>query len=415
MLEQAVVLVGGKGTRLGSLTASTPKPLLNVAGKPFIEHLLQEISRYGFRRVTMLAGTLGQQFRDAYHGQTISGLKVDVVVEEQPLGTGGALRFAADRGSLDATFLLMNGDSWIDADLTALCRHWESLLKAMHVRALVLLHEVQDTSRYGVVSIENGLITSFNEKPAGSLTVAGKINAGVYVLDRDITSLVPRGEAVSLETALLPELVAKGEAAGFTAAKGTYFIDIGLPETFERSQEEIARHRQRPALFLDRDGTLNVDTGYTHRTEDLSWLPGAREAIRLANDRGYFVFVVTNQAGVARGYYDEAAVSNFHDAMQSQLFEIGGHVDAFSYCPHHPGALLEQYRISCHCRKPAPGMIEDLAAVWPIDMPRSLMVGNSDSDVQSALAAGIEAVKFTSGSLLALIEPHLRRDVGHVD
>lgn len=407
MLEQAVVLVGGKGTRLGSLTASTPKPLLQVAGKPFIEHLLQEISRFGFRRVTLLAGNLGQQFRDAYDGQTVSSLQVNVVVEERPLGTGGALRLAADSGNLDETFLLMNGDSWVDTDLTDLCRRWEGLRKSPGVKALVVLHEAHDTSRYGAVSIEDGLITSFNEKSASHVAVAGKINAGVYILDRSITTLVPPGEAVSFEAVLLPKLVERAEVAGLTVAKGTYFIDIGLPETFARSQAEIALHRRKPALFLDRDGTLNTDTGYTHRPSDLEWLPGAREAIKLANSRGYFVFVVTNQSGVARGLYQESDVASFHDEMQSQLFELGAHIDAFSYCPHHEDASVERYRGHCRRRKPAPGMIEDLAAVWPIDMEHSLMVGNADSDLQAGTAAGLQVLRYEGGSLLKLVESHV--------
>lgn len=409
MLEQVVILVGGKGTRLGSLTNTTPKPLLEVAGRPFLEHILQELSRFGFKRATLLAGNLGQQFHDAYHGRVLNGLTIDVVVEPYPLGTGGALRFAADKGCLEESFLLTNGDSWIDADLTAFNLRW---LRARNdeenIQALVLLHHVEDTSRYGTVETRDGLVTSFIEKKVGTESSrGGQINAGVYVLDRGVAELLVPGQPASLETDLLPDLAAAGRVAGISAPSGTYFVDIGLPETLESSREDMLRHRTRPALFLDRDGTLNVDAGYTHRPADLEWQPDARDTIKLANEAGYFVFVVTNQAGVAHGLYDETAVISFHEAMQAQLFELGAHVDAFSYCPHHEHAKLERYRRSCRRRKPAPGMMEDLAASWPIDMSRSLLVGNTDTDLRAGSAAGLKVLKYEGDSLLALVKPNL--------
>ncbi len=166
--------------------------------------------------------------------------------------------------------------------------------------------------------------------------------------------------------------------------------------------------RRRPAVFLDRDGTLNADTGYLHRVEDFRWMPGAREAVRYLNGRGYLVFVVTNQSGIGRGYYGEADVERLHRWMQGQLAALEAHIDDFRYCPHHPEATLPSYRQTCDCRKPAAGMLLDLMAAWPVDRARSVVIGDKVSDMAAAAAAGLRGVLYEGGSLLELC----RRELG---
>jgi D-glycero-D-manno-heptose 1,7-bisphosphate phosphatase len=382
--------------------------LLPVAGRPFVEHLLQEVSRYGFRKATLLAGRFGDQVRATYDGQVIFDLAVDVVVEPSPMGTGGALAFAAAEARLDPEFLLMNGDSWIDMDLVRLVRNWEAArTERPGTRAQLLLQTVPDAARYGTVSAKDGLVTVFQEKSPESANRPGQINAGVYVLDRTILKDVPSDRVTSLETDILPKLVADGRVVSILAPEGSYFIDIGLPDTYLRADEELMRHRRRPAIFLDRDGTLNVDRGYTHKITDLSWQPDARQAVKYANDAGYYVFVVTNQAGVARGLYQESDVIAFHAEMQSQLYEIGAHVDAFEWCPFHVDGTVAAYRQDSRRRKPSPGMIEDLVDVWPVEMSRSLLIGDSPDDMKAAEAAGLVGIRYTGGSLLDLVQAQI--------
>ncbi|MFC0283887.1 HAD-IIIA family hydrolase [Camelimonas abortus] len=406
MLAQAVILCGGLGTRLGELTASTPKPMLPVAGRPFLEHLIQETARFGVERILLLAGRFGEQVAAAYHGARRYGADIAVLVEPEPLGTGGALRFA--RNALDPTFMLLNGDSWIDADLTRFMADWEARRRARpQVKAALLLQHVDDAGRYGSVTAADGMVVAFAEKTAGASGRPGLINAGVYIIDRSVVDALPARGAASLEKDVLPGLASAGAVVAHAAQPGRFFIDIGVPETFAAAERGLQRARTRPALFLDRDGTLNVDAGYTHRPGDLQWNSGAREAIRWANDHGYFVFVVTNQAGVARGYYDGAAVLAFHRAMQRSLFEIGAHIDAIEWCPHHPEGTVAAFSHACRRRKPEPGMLLDLMAQWPVDRDRSLMVGDRESDMQAGAAAGVATALYTGGSLLELVRDRL--------
>jgi D-glycero-D-manno-heptose 1,7-bisphosphate phosphatase len=150
----------------------------------------------------------------------------------------------------------------------------------------------------------------------------------------------------------------------------------------------------RPAAFLDRDGVLNVDRGYVHRPEQLEWIAGAPESVRLLNDAGYYVLVITNQSGVARGFFDEAAVISFHAHMQHALAEKGAHVDAFYYCPHHPEGMVKSFAMACSCRKPRPGMLERATREWPIDKRESFLIGDKDDDLAAAAAFNVRGIKF---------------------
>jgi D-glycero-D-manno-heptose 1,7-bisphosphate phosphatase len=150
----------------------------------------------------------------------------------------------------------------------------------------------------------------------------------------------------------------------------------------------------KPVAFLDRDGVLNVDHGYVHRPERLEWVAGAPEAVRLLNEAGIPVIVITNQSGVARGYFGETDVRQFHAHVQEQLRARGAHVDAFYYCPHHPQGTVAEFAIACDCRKPKPGMLERAARDFAIDRKRSFLIGDKDDDVAAAAAFGVRGIKF---------------------
>ena len=164
---------------------------------------------------------------------------------------------------------------------------------------------------------------------------------------------------------------------------------------------------RRGAGFFDRDGTLNVDKDYLYRIEDFEWLEDAPKAIRWANERGLLVIVITNQSGVARGYFAEEDVRRLHDWMNKDLARFGAHIDAFYYCPHLPNGSVAAYAKECNCRKPKPGLIERACADFDIDREASLLIGDKPRDVECAEAAGVRGVLYGGGSLSALLEKGL--------
>jgi len=386
-MNQAVILVGGKGTRLGLLTSETPKPMMDIGGRPFVQLLIEEIARHGFEDITLLCGHLAEKIYSVFDDMSIGKAEVRCIVEPQPMGTGGALQQVADL--LDEEFLLLNGDSLFDFNLLDL----QTLASSQSWLGKVALRPLPDTGRYGTVTLDGERITSFAEKTAIG---PGLINGGVYMLRRQVLDYIQHIPC-SLEKDILPRLAAEGRLFG--RAYDGYFIDIGIPEDLQRAQAELP-NRCRPTVFFDRDGVLNHDDGYTHRIEDFRWMDGAMEAIKLCNDRGWLVIVVTNQAGIARGYYDEAAVEHLHNWMQAQLRTMGAHVDAFYYCPHHPDGSVAGLRIACDCRKPEPGMLHKALAEWPIDPESAYLIGDKPSDLEAAQRAGVKGVMFDGGNVL---------------
>lgn len=170
--------------------------------------------------------------------------------------------------------------------------------------------------------------------------------------------------------------------------------------------------RPRPAAFLDRDGVLNADTGYVHRPDQFQWIPGAQDAIKRLNEAGYLVFVISNQSGVARGFYSEDDVQALHRWIASQIEAAGARIDGFEYCPDHPEAKIERYRRDSSRRKPAPGMILDCLARFPVDRAKSFLVGDKDIDMQAAAAAGIAGYRFAGPNLLDFVVELMARPAG---
>ena len=386
MIRQAAILVGGRGTRLGALTQSMPKPMAPVAGRPFLDWQVEEVARHGFDRITLLAGYMAGQIIERYDGRSLRGAALEVLVEPEPLGTAGALRLFRDR--LDPHFLLLNGDTMFPINLLDLP------LQAGDAVATLGLRRTAPGGRYGTVELAgDGAVRGFL---ARSPERDGPINGGIYALDRRVVDWIGAGQ-VSLESDVFPRLADAGLLRG--ALYDSPFIDIGIPEDLARAQHEIPAMARRPAAFLDRDGVLIEDTGYPHRPDEIRWVEGAAAAVKALNDAGFHVFVVTNQAGVGRGYYDEAQVGVVHRWMAGVLAAAGAHVDAFEYCPHHPDAVHAAYRQASPRRKPAPGMLLDLMAQWPVDPARSFMLGDRESDMQAAAAAGVPGHLFAHGNL----------------
>jgi D-glycero-D-manno-heptose 1,7-bisphosphate phosphatase len=204
-----------------------------------------------------------------------------------------------------------------------------------------------------------------------------------------------------------PRLAAGGRLAG--REHTNYFIDIGVPETFECAQTEVPSRFRRPAVFLDRDGVLNVDKGYVGHAKDWEWIEGAPAAVKRFNDLGWYVFVVTNQSGIGRGLYSEGDFWALHEWMLADLAKARAHVDDIRFCPFHVEAALEGFRRHSDWRKPGPGMIVDLLEQWPVHAEASLLIGDQASDLEAARSAGISSRLFPGGRLDDFVGDELAR------
>jgi len=377
-----------------------PKPVLEVGGRPFIAWLMREMLRFGVNEFLILTGHLSEAVQDAVlNAADALPKRVRVVFSEEPerAGTGGALFHA--KALLHERFLLCNGDSLFDCNVAALLADFAA--DGAGVLGRMVLRQVADASRYGIVALDGDRITAFSERLEPGQ--AGIINAGLYAFDR---RMIDRLRPVcSLERDIMPALATEGVLRG-TVQHG-WFVDIGVPDDLAHARRELAMCMDRPALFLDRDGVLNVDHGYVGSQDRWEWVEGAREAVALAAGHGWHVFVVTNQAGVARGLYGEAEVGSLQDWVADELRRAGGTLDDWRHCPYHTEAKVDSFRKESDWRKPAPGMLLDLIQVWDLDPRRCLMVGDRDTDMQAAKAAGVAGHLFPGGNLLEFLRPLL--------
>ena len=398
-IRQCAVLVGGLGTRLGNLTARTPKPLLPCGDRPFLAWLLREFVRFGVEEFVLLTGYRAHDVEAAL--PALSALlprPARIVASQEPerAGTGGALYHASPM--LQSRFLVCNGDSLFDCNLARLLS--DARQDGPDVAGRAMLRTSADASRYDVATLCGDRITAFGGQPSSGEAPA-LTNAGIYVFDRRmLDELRP---ICSLESDVLPRLAEHGALRGTTG--DGYFRDIGIPSDFALAQQEIPHLLHRPALFLDRDGVINVDHGYVGTRDRFEWVSGALEAIRIATESGWHVFVITNQSGVARGHYDEPAVAALHDWMCDEVRRAGGTVDDIRYCPFHEEAVVPAYRRVSDWRKPNPGMVLDLMRAWELESAGCVLVGDQDSDMAAAAAAGIKALRFDGGNLADFVRP----------
>jgi D-glycero-D-manno-heptose 1,7-bisphosphate phosphatase len=361
-------------------------------GKVFLDYFLESAVRQGFREVLLLAGHMGEQVRERYDHTAIGEAQVSVLIEPEPKGTGGAFAFARDY--LAATFIAANGDTLFDTNIRAIDAELHGSRDTLGVLAL---RAVENAGRYGSVDVDaSGRIVTFKEKTTESEGQSGLINGGIYALRREAVDMLTVSPS-SIETDLFPRLAAHRKLRGVVSSG--YFLDIGLPETYEIACRDLPA-RQRPVLFLDRDGILNKDNGYVHKIDEWLWVPGAIETIRAANDAGYAVVVVTNQAGVARGYYDEGDVWRLHHWVQRELHRKGAFVDAFYYSPYHRDASHDTYRVETALdRKPGAAMLLRAMRQLNLSPEGAFLIGDQATDIEAACAAGIDGYQFPGGNL----------------
>jgi mannose-1-phosphate guanylyltransferase len=239
---QAIVLVGGQGTRLRPLTNTVPKPALTLVDRPFLAYMIEWLGAHGVTEAVLACGFLPDRLREALGGEEHAGVALTYAIEPERRGTAGAIRFAAEAlgDRLEDRFLALNGDSLTDLDLTALLRAHED----RGARATLGLHRVEDSSAFGLVDCDAaGAVLDFTEK-AGE-AVPGVVSAGIYVLERSVLDLIPPGREVSIEREVFPRLVGDGLCA---LPLDGYWMDIGIPERYLQATWDILEGRMESAV-----------------------------------------------------------------------------------------------------------------------------------------------------------------------
>ena len=391
-MMDVVILAGGLGTRLRSVVSEVPKCMAPVAGRPFLWYLLEQLRHYSVRRVILSVGYLREAVQ-RWIGEHESEYPFEFVfaVEDEPLGTGGGIRLAAS-AALGDDVVVLNGDTFYDVDLQALV----DARKAAGVPIAIALKPMRDFDRYGTVELgPDGVISAFREKAP---CAEGLINGGIYALDAGSGALEGHGDRFSFEKDILEPQCALGRLAGIV--QDGYFIDIGIPDDYARACASPWVLQHRPSfpevvrsisgadtLLLDRDGVLNrLRPGdYVKTWNEFDWAPGAMEALSEAARKFSGIYIVSNQRGVGRGVMTQEALRDVHSRMLAEIAAAGGRIDGIYVCT----AVSDEDP----CRKPHRGMFDRLLSEHPeIDPGRTVMIGDSKSDMEFAANCGIRGI-----------------------
>ena len=379
---QAIILAGGRGTRLLPLTATLPKPMLTFHGKPFLEHLIEQLRAQGFTRVLLLLGYLPQAITDHFGDGSAFGVEIVYSVTDVDHDTGTRLRLA--RHLVDAEFLLLYCDNYWPLDFETLHANW----RRSGTPAQVVVYENEDGWTKDNLRVANGLVAVYDKSRAAP-GLKG-VDIGYFLLKREVLDLIPEEDA-NFERSVYPTLVAGGQLAAFPTRHRYYSVG-----DFRRLPLTEAFLKRRPAVILDRDGVLNVkapQARYITRPEEFTWIEGSLEAVRLLCQAGWKVLVVSNQAGIARGMMTLNDLAAVHEKMQADLAAVGAGIDQIYFCPHG-------WDEGCDCRKPKPGMLFSAQRDHCLDLTRTPFIGDDERDVQAGRAAGCPTILVTEARRL---------------
>lgn len=379
MITEAIILAGGRGTRLQSVVSDVPKPMAIVADRPFLEYLLEQLITQGICRVVISVGYKAGIITEHF-GSVYKSLEIVYAIENEPLGTGGGIKFALSFCQSDDIYIL-NGDTYFGIQFQKLAffkDHYKSPF-------LIALHEIENNGRFGGVEIDDQFsITEFRPKEKVGNCL---INAGIYLVNKSKYLSLNQDKHFSIEEHIFTQLLGTEHFKGVPCHG--YFIDIGIPDDYYIANHKFKSYENKPRyLLLDRDGVINhkIDHDYVRNTNEFIFIDGAIDAISELNGLYDYIFIVTNQRGVARGLFSEEALSSIHSYMIDVIMESGGKIENIYSCIH-------DYEDNCDCRKPNTGLFQQIINDYPNVSPNQcIMVGDSYTDLEFGRSIGATTV-----------------------
>ncbi len=374
-IKQAVIFAGGLGERLKPFTETNPKPMYPFQGKPFIEYLVEQIVSFGINDIIILLGYLPEKVTEYLGDGSRFGVKINYCITPVEYDTQFRLKAAED--DLQDEFLMMYCDNYCPINFERLVRAYEENGAWIQFTAYANL---DGYTKNNLKIADSGQVLVYDKKRTQP-DLQG-VDIGYAIVSKKVLSLMSN-QNENFEAVVYPQLVERGLLYAMVTEHRYYsigsFARIELTEEFLSGQKYI---------FLDRDGTLDVrppKACYVEKPEDFIWLPGAKEAVKKLKDAGYFIILVSNQAGIAMGRLTDEDVARVNEKMQDDLLAIGACIDAIYYCPHG-------WDSTCSCRKPKPGMLYQAQKDYSINLPECYLIGDDERDIQTAENADVKGI-----------------------
>lgn len=391
---KAVIIAGGKGTRIAELYPDIPKPMIPIDGIPVLQREIECLRKQSISELIITVGYKADKIMNYFGNGENFGVNIEYFVEKTPLGNAGALLKIKEK--LDGDFLLLNADSIFEIDL----RRMIAFHKKTRGEATIAVHPNDHPFDSGLIVYDgNYKVTQWiNREEPRNEYYRNVVNAGVHILSTSILDKIFKGEILDLDRDILKPLIENGTLYAYKTSE--YIKDMGTPERLLQVKSDFKSNipfrmnllEKQKAIFLDRDGTINKYVGFLTNINDFELLPHVEDSIKEFHKLGYLVIVVTNQPVIARGEITDKELDKIHNKMETLLGEAGTYIDALYYCPHHPNkgyiGEIRELKVECECRKPKPGMLLKAAKDFNIDLSNSWMAGDSESDILAGKRAG---------------------------
>ncbi|MDO4438870.1 MAG: HAD-IIIA family hydrolase [Eubacteriales bacterium] len=449
---KAVIMAGGQGTRLRSLAADIPKPMIPILGKPILEYQIENLKENGIEDIILVIGYLGDAIKNYFGDGSKLGVNISYFYEDHPMGTAGALYYLKEE--LKDDFLLIMGDLMLSVDFNRFMNaHKNSGAEVtlfVHPNSHPYDSDIIVTDKVGKLEdfTEAGLNKAISTKMSVPVTgVVGKkeernedvhnqVNSGIYAfsgrvldkialpkskeeIDKELEKARLRGALeeeikkisksgkIDLDKDVIRPLISEGKVYAYHSTE--YVKDMGTPDRYAQVENDlkngtvISRNLKnaQKCIFMDRDGTINKLCGFINKPEEIELFAGVAEAVKLINASRYLAIVITNQPVVARGECSFEGLDDINKRLEVVLGKEGAYIDDLFYCPHHKDkgfdGEISELKFNCNCRKPEPGLIFNAAEKYNIDLSASYMIGDSLADIECGKKAGVKTVLVNTG------------------
>lgn len=358
-----VILAGGLGKRISFITKKTPKPLIKFGKLSFLNHIINFYAKYNFNKIYILAGYRGELIKKKFDGKKINLTPIKCIVEKKLKGTAGAL-LELKKYKIK-NFILVNGDSFFDIDLKKFIKNTKnSLIKI----ALAPNKIYKSNNLLSRIDVRNKKVIFRNNSKY--------MNGGIYLINKKFIKLINNKK--SLEEDYLKDLIHKQKVQGIKF--NNFFIDIGTKKNLYKSKIVLPKLFFKKAAFLDRDGVINYDYGYVHTHKNFSLKKGVIKGLQYLSKKKMSIFLITNQAGIAKNYYTEKKFISFQKSINEKFYNKNIFFSDIQYCPHHPNGKIKKFAIRCNCRKPNNQMITNILKNYSINLKKSIMIGDKITD-----------------------------------
>lgn len=390
----AVIMAGGKGTRLGNLVHEIPKPMVKLDNKSILERQIDTLKASNIKNITIVVGYLGDVIKNYFKDGSSFGVNIDYIEETEPLGSSGSLYYLKDKMHDD--LILLFGDLIEDIDFEKMVNFHKSN------NALITLFSHPNSHPFDsdlLIVDENNIVKGMDSKHnVRNYYYHNLVNAGIYVISPKALEYFVKPEKKDMEKDFINSFIPSNKVYSYSSSE--YVKDAGTIERLQSVTNDIKNkivanknisHPQK-AIFLDRDGTINIHRGHLSDINKFELLPHAAEAIKKINESGYLAIVITNQPVISRGDLTFNGLDEIHKKMETLLGKEGAYLDAIYFCPHYPESgfpgEVKELKIDCDCRKPKIGMLLKAQKRFNIDFSKSWFVGDADLDIKCGQNAG---------------------------